>query len=132
MAKITKNPLPPPLRPEDISPRQLIAVRVKDVLVDVPTKSTRSGKTTVMLTWEYPGKGIYLNETSKENAVQGFQSDETDNWKDKFCPVIVVRSEFEDRTTHQQSVTPKLWVAPADDWAKLLKQANADAKAAGR
>lgn len=123
MAKVSKNPLPAPLRPEDVklAVGQTLVCRVKSVLVDVPTQQNRRGKATVILTWEHPDKGVYLNATSIENAIAGFKSDESDNWVDKFFPLIVVNAEYEDRQTGRKSMTPKLWVAPAEDWAELLK-----------
>jgi hypothetical protein len=123
MTIIQKNPLPAPLRPEDVAPNQAVIVKVKDVLVDVKSPQTRSGKSTVLLCWEFEGKGIYLNATSQENACEGFGSRDTEDWKDKPCPIIVVRSSFEDRESHQQIAGAKLWVAPAKDWPTLLKDA---------
>lgn len=125
MTLIQKNPLPAPLRPEDIAPKQSVIVKVKDVLVDVKSPQTRSGKSTILLCWEFEGKGIYLNATSQENACAGFKSRDTEDWKDKPCPIIVVRSSFEDRESHQQVAGSKLWVAPPEQWEQLLKEAPA-------
>ena len=122
MAKITKNILPAPLRAEDLNAEALVC-RVQDTLVDVASDRNRRGKVTVILLWEFPGKGLYLNETMKEHAVAGFKSDETDDWKDKPIPLVVGLSEYEDQQTHRKTVTRKPWIAPPDQWAKLLKSA---------
>lgn len=123
MAKITRNPLPAPLRPEDFGGREALICTVKTVKVDVPSEQGKRGKATFMELYEFPGKGLYLNETSKAHAVEGFASDETDTWLDKKVPLVVVNSTFEDRTTHATRVGKSLWVAPPADWKKLLRDA---------
>lgn len=137
MAKIQKNPLPPPLRPEDIQNRVLVVLKVKDVQVDVKVDrdQNRRGKATFMTFWDpqipgldVEGKGLYLNATSQQNAVEGFGSDETDHWKDKDVPLIRVNTEYEDRTTKQKQAGVGVWVAPAKDWPALFKQWKADQK----
>lgn len=122
MAKITRNPLPAPLRPEDLGGKETLACRVKDVLVDVAVDraQNRRGKTTVMLLWDFEGKGLYLNESSKEHAVAAFGSDETDDWKDKPVAVRVVRSEYTDRETGKSMTTKKVWIAAPDEWPEIL------------
>ncbi len=132
MPKITKNPLPAPLRPEHLGGREALICRVKDTLVDVPSAQNRRGKATVMILWEFPDKGLYLNETSKDHAVAGFKSDETDDWKDKPVPVIVVRSEFRDPETGRTTAGPKVWIAPSDQWPTLLKSAPKAEKPASK
>lgn len=121
--KIKKNPLLPPLRPEDFKGEKALVCRVKAVSVDVPSKDTRTGKATFMELHEFPGKGLYLNATSQDNAVAGFQSDETNEWIDKQVPVIEVQAAFEDRVTHVTTSKPGLWVAPPEQWKKLLRDA---------
>jgi hypothetical protein len=123
VAKITRNPLLPPLRPEDFKGQEALVCRVKRVEVDVASEKGKRGKATFIELWEFPGKGLYLNESSKENAVQGFGSDETDHWKDKPVPVIAVNSEYEDPKTHMKRPTLALWVAPADRWKALFRSA---------
>lgn len=123
MAKIEANPLLPPLRVSDFAGREALICRVKDVRVNVPSAQGKRGRATFIELWEFEGKGLYLNATSQANAVAGFGSDETDNWKDKMLPVVVVNSEFENPTTHVKTVGKNLWVAPPEDWKGLLRNA---------
>lgn len=122
MAKITRNPLPAPIRPEDLGGKETQACRVKDVLVDVAVDraQNRRGKTTVMILWEHEGKGLYLNESSKEHAVVAFGSDETDDWKDKPVAIRVVRSTFTDRESQRETTTKKVWIAAPEEWPDIL------------
>ncbi len=121
MTKITRNPLPAPLRPEDLSGKMEAVLQVKDVLVDQPTDKNRRGKATVVIPWGFENKGLYLNATSIDHAVTGMKSDESDEWKDKLLPVVVVTSEYEDPQTHKKTMTPKIWVAEPAQWARILK-----------
>lgn len=123
MGKVTPNPLLPPLRVADFAGRDALVCRVKRVALNVPSAQGKGGRATFMELWEFPGKGLYLNATSLEAAVAGFGSDETDNWADKSVPVVVVQAEYEDRITKVKTVRPNLWVAPAEEWKKLLKTA---------
>ena len=129
MAKVTRNPFPAPLKPEDIDGEAAV-LTVKSVLVDVASDKNRRGKVTVIETWEHERKGLYLNASSIDAAIEGFGSDESDNWTDKKFPVIKVHSEYEDRTTGKKTMQWVLWVAPADQWAKLIKSLKAAAKTA--
>jgi hypothetical protein len=121
MAKIKKNPLLPPLRVSDFGKADGLVCQIKEMHVDVGTTQTRSGKTTFAELYEFPGKGLYMNATSLQNAVDGFGSDETDNWLDKQIPIIKVHAAFTDKTTQQEKSGPNLWVAPAEDWKSLMK-----------
>lgn len=123
MGKVQKNPLLPPLRVADFGGKDALVCRVKRVELDVPSSQGKGGKATFMELWEFPGKGLYLNATSLQNAVVGFGSDETGDWHDKQVPVIVVQSEFEDRTTKVKTIKPNLWLAPAEEWKRLLRTA---------
>ncbi len=124
MARITRNPLPAPLRPEHLGGKETVVCRVKDVLVDVASDKNRRGKATVVILWEYPDLGLYLNETSKDNAIKGMASDESEQWKDKPLPLIVVRSENPQaaRDPSIPQYSNKVWVAPPSQWAKLIKE----------
>lgn len=123
MAKITANPLLPPLRVSDFNGKEVLVCRVKDTKVNVPSEQGKRGRATFMELWEFEGKGLYLNATSQANAVAGFGSDETDNWKDQYVPVMVVNAEFEDPRTHVKTVGKNLWIAPPDQWKSLLRTA---------
>lgn len=128
MSKVTRNPLPAPLRPEDISGEGAL-LTVKSVLVDVPSDKNRRGKVTVIVTWEHDKKGLYLNASSIDAAIEGFGSDESDTWTDKKFPVIKAHSEYQDRESGKRVVGYTLWVAPAESWATLFKRYKAEAKA---
>jgi len=123
VAKIEANPLLAPLRVEDFQGKEALICRVKDTKVNIPSERGKRGRATFIELWEFPGKGLYLNATSQQNAVEGFGSDETDNWKDKLVPVVVVNAEFTDPKTRQTTVTKVLWVAPSANWKALLKNA---------
>lgn len=123
MAKIESNPLLPPLRVADFAGKDALVCKVKSAHVNVASEQGKRGRATFLELWEFPGKGLYLNATSQQNAVRGFGSDETDNWLDKLIPVVVVQSEYEDRVTKVKRVGPNLWVAPPEDWKRLLKTA---------
>ncbi len=123
MAKVTPNPLLPPLRVSDFAGKDALICRVKRVALNVPSAQGKRGVASFMELWEFPGKGLYLNATSLQHAVAGFGSDETDNWTDKSVPVIVVQTEFTDRVTKVTRTGPGLWVAPAEDWKRLLRTA---------
>lgn len=123
MAKIQANPLLPPLRFEDFQGKEILVCRVKDAKVNVPSEQGKRGKATFLELWEFPGKGLYLNATSQQNAVEGFGSDETDNWKDQQLPVMVVNAEFEDPKTRVKTISKVLWVAPAANWKTMLRTA---------
>lgn len=129
MAKIQANPLLPPLRVSDFAGKDALICKVKSVSVNVPSAQGKGGRATFMELWEFPGKGLYLNATSQQNAVAGFGSDETDNWHDKPVPVIVVQSEYEDRVTKVKRTGPNLWIAPAEEWKRLLRTAPKAPKA---
>lgn len=128
MAKIQANPLLPPLRVADFLGKEVLVCRVKDVKVDVPSEKGKRGRATFMELWEFEGKGLYLNATSQSNAVAGFGSDETDNWKDQYVPVVVVNSEFEDPRTKVKTYGKNLWVAAPEDWKSMLRTAPKAAK----
>ena len=128
MAKIEANPLLPPLRVSDFAGKEVLVCRVKDVKVNVPSEKGKRGKATFMELWEFEGKGLYLNATSQANAVAGFGSDESDNWKDRPVPVIVVNSEYEDPITKIKRVGKNLWIAAPEDWKKLLRDGPKTAK----
>jgi len=131
MSKVTRNPLPAPLRPEDVGQESGV-LKVKDVLVDVPSDKNRRGKVTVILTWGHEGKGMYLNAASIDAAIQGFKSDESDQWKDQDFPFITVRTEYVDKDSQKKVYGKTLWVAPPEQWAGMLKEHRArkrDAKA---
>jgi len=121
MAKIEANPLLPPLRVEDFQGKEALVCRVKDAKVNIPSERGKRGRATFLELWEFPGKGLYLNATSQQNAVKGFGSDETDNWKDQQLPVIVVNAEFEDPKTKVKTISKVLWVADAENWKSLLR-----------
>jgi hypothetical protein len=123
VAKIEANPLLAPLRVEDFQGKEALVCRVKDAKVNVPSEKGKRGKATFLELWEFPGKGLYLNATSQQHAVEGFGSDETDNWKDKLVPVVVVNAEYKDPKTLQVTVSKVLWVAPAANWKMLLRSA---------
>lgn len=123
MPKVTRNPLPAPMRPEDITGETAL-FRVKDVLVDQPSEKNRRGKVTVILPWDSE-KGIYLNASSIDAAIAGFGSDMSEQWKDKEFPVIKVHSTFKDPETGRETSGWKVWVAPADQWPTLIKQLKA-------
>jgi hypothetical protein len=117
-----KNPLPAPIRPEDLGGKETMACRVRDTLVDVPVDrdQNRRGKTSVLLLWEFEGKGLYLNESSKDHLITAFGSDETDDWKDKAVALLIVRSEYVDRTSGRAAMSRKVWVAPPEAWPEIL------------
>lgn len=131
MAKIQGNPLLAPLRVSDFAGKDALICRVKAAHVNVPSAQGKGGRATFLELYEFPGKGLYLNATSQQNAVEGFKSDETNDWLDKQLPVIVVQSEYEDRVTHVKRTGPNLWVAPAEAWSKLLRTAPKASKVAG-
>lgn len=136
MPKVTRNPLPAPLRPEDVAAESGV-LRVRDVLVDVPSDKNRRGKVTVILTWEHEQdrKGMYLNAQSIDNAIAGFGTDQSEDWKDKEFPYITVRTQYKDRDSGKDVFGRTLWVAPPEQWATLLKAhktAQREAKKAGK
>lgn len=119
MPKVTLNPLPAPMRPEDLGGESAVFL-VKEVLVDQASDRNRRGKVTVITVWE-SDKGIYLNESSKAAAIAGFKSDMSEEWKDKPFPVIKVHSTFKDAETGRETSGWKVWVAPAENWPAMLK-----------
>lgn len=127
MTKITMNQLPAPLRPEDLAGSESGIGTVEKVLVDVKSPGTRRGVSTVIILKEFPGKGLYLNETSKLHAVQGFESDDSDDWIGKKVPWCVVRSEDPRaaKDPNLPKMVKKVWVAAPEDWPKSVKNSNA-------
>lgn len=121
MPKVTRNILPKPLRPDDLGGQATVVCTVKDVTVDAPSPQTRRGKSTFLRVVEYPEFGIYLNETSKDYAIQGFGSDDSDDWIGKLVPLVVVQSENMDRDPSAPRYVKKIWIAPPENWAVLLK-----------
>ena len=130
MAKVTRNPLPAPLRPEDLAGKKSAVCTVKDVKVDLPSPNTRRGKSTVLILVEFPDKGLYLNATSTDNCIRGFGSDESDEWVGKLVPIVAVQSEDARAATDPTipKLTTKLWVATPEEWPTMLKGKTARAK----
>jgi hypothetical protein len=121
MARVTRNPLPTPLRPDNLE-RETGAYTISDVLVDIPSEKNKRGKVTVVVLKEFPGKGLYLNASSLDHLIQGFKSDESNDWKGKQVPLMVVTSEdpraAKDPTVPRMS--KRIWVAPPDQWRTIL------------
>lgn len=88
VARLTRNALPAPLRPEDIRNTAQV-VTVMETHVDVPAPNTRSGKTTYMVLREYPGKGFYLSEADKDVLIEAFGTDDTDAFTGQGIPVHI-------------------------------------------
>lgn len=123
MPRVQRNPLPAPMRVEDIRGESAV-FHVKNVLVDVKSDRNRQGRVTVIIPVENEKKGLYLNATSIDAAIEGFGSEMSEDWIGKPFPVIKVFSEFEDKSGKTVSAW-KLWIAPAENWAKLMPKSKA-------
>ena len=60
-------------------------------------------------------KALFLNATMMDDLIEGFGTDETDNWVGKKVPLEVRKTKFRGKTYN------KVYVVSHEDWAKFLK-----------
>lgn len=119
MAKVSRRLLVPPLRAADLGEKEDAIATITEVRVDVPTKDTKSGKSTIVLFKEYGGKGLYLNGPSTDHLIDGI-SDESTDWIGRRVRLVKVRSENPDRRDdpNAPAMVTTVWVAQPSEWPK--------------
>lgn len=117
MTKVTRNPLLPPLRVEDLGGKEKVAVTITEVRVDVPTKNSKSGKALILVLKEFPKKGLYVNETGKDHLLAEL-GDESDGWVGRKIAIGPVRTETDRPAPGQPKVSTTVWVLDPAEWPK--------------